>query len=456
MSGPKVVRVVTREERIAICSALIAQLERAINTWITTRRRIGDFDEATIADVNKRRDQIIAELHADNFRRVEQQVPQEIAFLTHDIELHRQRAVERNTQSAVRLRQQRQNAKMLLAELERKSISLDEDIRLALESISVSLKEIPLAEKTLAEGFKLLVSEASEPTLNRSQQKQAQSLALGQHDQSFSDWLHANEKKQDSRLHLIDQRLAELHSYFGDELTAAFTSRLQELENSPQSPFTDIHIDSLVIDLAEALTKAKRDSVLIAQAQDLLLELAANEGAKSDQQFVQIQAALENSIASRSVQTIEQLVEKGNLLLAKVKQLEAAKSRRAAILSGLAELGYEVREEMHTALAKNGRVVVEKPGLPGYGVELAGPVDAQRLQVRAVAFERDRNPMRERDVESLWCSDFKKLQDNIAAQGGAVTIEKALAIGAVPLHQVDKGDYIHSETSSSLTENRRG
>lgn len=455
MSGPKVVRVVTREERIAICSSLIAQLERAINTWITTRRRIGGFDEAAIADVNKRRDQIVAELDADNFSRVEQQVPQEIAFLAKDIELHRQRAVERNTQSAMRLRQQRQNAKMLLTELERKSISLDEEIRSSLESISVSLKEIPFAEKTMAEGFKLLVGDAGNATLSESQQQLARSLALHEREQSFSDWLRANEKKQDSRLHLIDQRLAELRSYFGDELTAVFAARLQELENSPQSSLTDMHIDSLVIELSEALTKAKHESVLIARAQDLLLELAAHEVANSDPQFVQMQAALENSIVSKDTQAIEQLVEKGNLLLTKVKQLEAAKSRRTAILSGLADLGYEVREEMHTALAKNGRVVVEKPGLPGYGVELAGPVDAQRLQVRAVAFERDRNPMRERDVESLWCSDFKKLQNSIAAQGGAVTIEKALAVGAVPLHQVDREDQVRSSESTVRSTNKR-
>ena len=53
----------------------------------------------------------------------------------------------------------------------------------------------------------------------------------------------------------------------------------------------------------------------------------------------------------------------------------AATARRKAVLGGLAALGYEVRETLATALAREGRIVVRKPGTQDYGVELAAPVD---------------------------------------------------------------------------------
>jgi hypothetical protein len=42
----------------------------------------------------------------------------------------------------------------------------------------------------------------------------------------------------------------------------------------------------------------------------------------------------------------------------------------------------EVREGMGTAWTRNGRFVVKKPNATDYGVELAAPEDASRLQVR--------------------------------------------------------------------------
>ena len=59
-----------------------------------------------------------------------------------------------------------------------------------------------------------------------------------------------------------------------------------------------------------------------------------------------------------------------------------ADARRRAVLGGLAKLGYEVRESMSTAWAQEGRLVVRKPNTTDYGVELGGPSDVSRLQVR--------------------------------------------------------------------------
>jgi hypothetical protein len=42
----------------------------------------------------------------------------------------------------------------------------------------------------------------------------------------------------------------------------------------------------------------------------------------------------------------------------------------------------------------------------------------------------------DRDIETLWCSDFDKLQKFLEVEGTAVAIEKATPLGAVPVKVV--------------------
>jgi hypothetical protein len=94
------------------------------------------------------------------------------------------------------------------------------------------------------------------------------------------------------------------------------------------------------------------------------------------------------------------LVEECRALVSAEAQRKAAQSRRDVILQGLAKLGYEVHEGMTTAWAKDGRVVLRKPSLPGYyGVEASGQAETSRLQVRAVALSGNRDVNRDKDVE---------------------------------------------------------
>ena len=46
MSGPKVVRIVTREEIIALCQRQLARLDAHIESWTSTGRRHGVVSEA--------------------------------------------------------------------------------------------------------------------------------------------------------------------------------------------------------------------------------------------------------------------------------------------------------------------------------------------------------------------------------------------------------------------------
>ena len=92
---------------------------------------------------------------------------------------------------------------------------------------------------------------------------------------------------------------------------------------------------------------------------------------------------------------------------------------------------------MATYWVQNGRVVLKKSDQDQPGLELASAADAQRLQVRAVAFSASLSPASNLAAETAWCGDFSKLQERLKQQSGELAIERAMAVGAVPLKVVE-------------------
>ena len=76
---------------------------------------------------------------------------------------------------------------------------------------------------------------------------------------------------------------------------------------------------------------------------------------------------------------------------------------------------------MATAWVTGGRVVLRKAANPGYGVELSGGSQSDVLQVRAVGIGNSaeaRDTGRDRDMETIWCGEFERLQSLVAKSGG--------------------------------------
>jgi hypothetical protein len=51
-----------------------------------------------------------------------------------------------------------------------------------------------------------------------------------------------------------------------------------------------------------------------------------------------------------------------------------------------------------------------------------------------------RSAGRDRDQEAIWCTEFGKLSELVAAAGGNILIERALAVGAQPVKTVTFDD----------------
>ena len=121
-------------------------------------------------------------------------------------------------------------------------------------------------------------------------------------------------------------------------------------------------------------------------------------------------------------------------------------------LSGLKELGYDVREGMPSTWTSRKRLLVRYPGTPGVALELSGDSESGRLQTRMVAVQGEtRDPQTDRQVEETWCGDLEKLIETVSRTGGAVRIEKAQPVGAIPLKLVaDDSQEASSEMRSKI------
>lgn len=90
-------------------------------------------------------------------------------------------------------------------------------------------------------------------------------------------------------------------------------------------------------------------------------------------------------------------------------------------------------------MGKRARVVLRKAANPGYGVELSGGTQSDLLQVRAVGIgsaAEARDEVRDKDMETIWCGEFERLQALVAKNGGNLSIESARPVGQFPLKVV--------------------
>jgi hypothetical protein len=442
MSGPKVVRIVTREEVLAICESHLRRLDQAIAHWTNEGKRVGELTDEEVAGTLGRRDALASLIAREAFVELQKGVPDEIAFLKSDSLRRERAAIEKATVARKRERQGRENATTLLKALETGGAAVPPELKAQLQSVASGV--LTNAEAILAQGFNLLVP--SGPTgLSSAQQELIGRLKEPGTEQSFEAW--KAKKRMPSPIDLlfarVDAQIAEAQTVMGNERSINYVRRLRSIEYEANSARQSPLLDSLMLDLSDDIKNVRSQAAAKAQLAELSLELARVDSVAA--------ATFRNAIAAcgalTSTDQIIALAEQCRALVSAEAQREAAQSRREVILHGLAKLGYEVHEGMTTAWAKDGRVVLRKPSLPGYGVEVGGQAETSRLQVRAVALSENRDQSRDKDVETIWCGDFARLQQLVAEHGNNLLIERALGVGEVPLKVA--GDAVQSTESTT-------
>ncbi|AZC18237.1 hypothetical protein [Pseudomonas sp. CMR5c] len=431
MSGPKVVRIVTREEIIALCEGHLQRLEQAMARWEAQAVRLGELNEEQRNATRARAERLRTLLGQEQFAQLQRAVPIEIEYLRRDQTEREERAVLRATEQRQRQRRQQENAATLLGALRAAQAAVAPELLQDVARLAEGT-DLAHAQQVLAQGFSQLARVDETDSLSERQRELARQLREETPQASLEQWIAAQQPaERDPRLQRIDRHIAELQLLQGAPAATPFLQRLARAEAQEQAQQRNLLLDSLVIELAEATRDFQQRRELLGQVQDLASELHTHATTDHPALLRQVAECHEHS----DLALLQALKSECEAALTAVLQAQAALARRQAMLEGLARLGYEVREGMATAWAESGKVVLRKSATPGYGVEVGGKADNGRLQVRAVALDPQRDKGRDRDIETIWCNEFQRLQALLKDSGGELLIERALGVGEVPLKE---------------------
>lgn len=420
MSGPKVVRVVTREELVSAGNAVLVRLDAAVAQW---KRECGDAKSVDVEATKKRRYELAAMLAADRFAEFGEAATKEIDFLAADAARRRERAAQARAQERLREATGRALARTLL----KASSTSDPHLRAELEKAAAGGLTVTEMDATLSRARQALF-QIHDKGASSEQKSLAQRLAGAEVDTSFEVW-KAKATMPDVRFQAAFAHLAELEA-LGEQAAGELETELRSVQVMESEATRNMRLDTLVMALRKAKNAAVARDRAYKQVQLLEAELSV-----ADSQSAAL-ARLRCAAPGLPLEQLQALVTLGRDEIAKVQGAVAAAARRKAVLDGLQKLGYEVQEGLVTMTADSGRLVVRSPASSDYGVEVVTGAN-QKVQVRTVAFDARRDTSQDVTEERRWCGDFEKLQAALQTGGCEVVVEKALGVGAAPLRVVE-------------------
>ncbi|TFZ08943.1 hypothetical protein [Ramlibacter humi] len=422
MSGPKVVRVVTREELVAAGTALLARLDAAVAQW--TRDCGNLLKPADVEVTTKRRNELAAILAADRFGEFGQAAAKEIDFLEADASQRRERAAQARAMERMRQARGQELAKTLL----RAGGNLAPQLRTELEKASAGQLSVAAMDTALSQARQALFQVAPEAA-TPAQNALAQRLGAAESESSFEAW-SAKAAKPDVRLQSAFSQLEELDSLGFAAEAGTLEAQLRAAQALEEGATRDMRLDTLVLALRKAKDGALAKVKLLRQVELVRAELSAAAGQ------TEAMTKLGSASVHLSEEQLQALTELGREELGKAQAAAAAAARRKAVLDGLQRLGYQVQDGLSTLTPESGRLVVRRPSDSTYGVELVTGAN-QKVQVRTVAFEPGRDSSQDVAEEQRWCGDFGKLQADLKASGCEVVVERAMGVGTTAVRVIE-------------------
>ena len=437
MSGPKVVRIVTKEELIGRCERAFARFESSCAEMRRIAKRADLLSAELEESLERRRRELRKEIDGGRVQGLEARILSAEQFV---------RAESGRVQAEAQLKLERER------ERERVLGATARTLANALIGTNSGLASTLLAAASDQSGSKISRCAVLEAMVRESYEVLSRDLKLGtpivDNDlakrlsqgiagDTYADWIKANVRlpEEDARLSKLMVQIELL----GAANIMVFRRRADEIAAESDPDRRAVLTDSIVMELADAVRMEQLRVELVGKADALRMGLSRVATPLGSSAAAQLEAAMERD----DLGTLEAAVTLAEEVVAGADQKAAADSRRAAVLGGLAKLGYRVDEGMATAWSQNGRIVVAKPQVLDYGIELGATPDGQTMQVRLVGSASPSSPRnRERDtkMEGTWCSEFSELQKLVALSGSDLQIKKAIGVGVEPVRSVDTRD----------------
>lgn len=440
MSGPKVVRIVTREEIEVICRRHIATVAVTVQEAIGRARRCGKLDDALEKSLLSRVTMLEELFARSEWMTIQKQAPQTLVFLQAEGERLEKVATQEAALKRTRRRRSIDAARSVAAALKASGIFVEPALERAAKGRISSLEDV---DRIVAAGLAAIpVGKQTKEDL-AGQAALAARLSTGETSRSVSELVIAQQPgtAADQRL---DTLIAELHVL--GTAAADLVERADNIMLEGDANRRRLLTDSLIMDAAAqvaALRKREAIDTRLRQAAASLQQVDTAEG-------ISLRNRLDGSLGSVDEMAAAALVDEAAGVVDAHGRALAAASRRKAVLSGLSTLGYEIRDTMGSAWERDGRLIVRKPGMTDYGVELGAPADAARFQVRLVGAaspEMPRDARRDADQEVMWCGEFDRLRADLSARGDELVLEKAVEAGTMPLRSVEMHESRASETT---------
>lgn len=439
MSGPKAVRVVSREERIAQCNTLLAHLDAQISDWLRVGNRLGILSDEDRTGTEEKVSLLRDLIAADRFDQVERQTPVVVEFLRRDLDEKVAKHAEKKRRDKTVRRRLGIAAEQMLGMADAAGQDLDTATRARLESAAAgSIGNPGEVEQSINEAIAVLSSVPNSNSLSEDQQKLAESLQGGMKVQTVTEWVIENSQFDDDLATKVEGYIADLEVSESTTIAAPFAMRAEEIREISNRGKRRMLLDTLTIELAAEVKRRKRKRGLYTRAISLKTVVERDPELSGDSVSDQLAQLMErwNSIEN---DTAESLLDKAADIIKQREKDRDAQFRRTAMLEAFSELGYEIREGMETAWVEDKRVVVRKSAQMNHGVEVSGSAEGGRLQVRPVRFAAPGSAVdrqKDIDIETIWCSEFGALRRILDDKGGEIEIVRAKAVGEVPVKVV--------------------
>lgn len=460
MSGPKVINLEAirrRQQRESL--AQLRTLQDSLTEWQLALERAGLLS----AEALGAQQGILKELEtlrgAENWQTILSEIPARIQFLRTAIDSAHENVIERQTALQTRRHRLAVTATMLLRELRATSRPAPAELeRFVSFAPAHDEHRLDRIEAILNEVMTQLPAPTPQPTANIATQELSAALAAGTQGLTFQSWLteHHNELMAGNLNPRIARAIAELQLHESGSPVAALIEKSRQLSVEPDSQRRAVLEDSLILE-ADALCRSIRERDQLTR---LIREaIAAFEPFQSAEATAWV-ARLNAAFSMPEATTVRELIGSARKWLEQETAREDAQLRREAVLRALTTLGYEVRENMATAWAENGRIVIRRPADPDYGVELMTPKTGPAVQARVVAFaegsERSSAALqRDREIEQTWCSQFQHMRDLLQADGFNPALISATPAGATPVKVLPAADHTRDVRSLPKPAKRR-
>ncbi|MGH1484708.1 MAG: hypothetical protein ACRBCI_00730 [Cellvibrionaceae bacterium] len=459
MSGPKVVRIITEEEKMAICETQVALLSAAIQSLFHYLESHGKEDEKLEVKLRGKLEHYKKLATPDKYREIPRIIERELDYISSELNRLQDKALEEAKSRRRRIRHLSESIETL--QMLTSGSDIDPSILLKhsqlCEKNDAELSEI---EQKVSSGLSELSSqcmkEQADINLTAEQKEIQDRLVSAENEVSVSEWklISAALDKGGNKSNRIDIVMAELDEMdFPESRKIEYQNQLDSIYEEKSNQQRALLLDSLVINLAKESKKYKQVRKIRHDLSMIKAQVDILNGEKATQLSQQIDKALKSS----SIDVLEKMLEAATGKVAEITTALSVEKGRGALLKALESLGYKLIEGMETAVVENGRLVVKKPAEEVYGVEVHPIAAAGKFQLRLVSGlpNSERSTKNDAAEEERWCDDLVKIRKSLAKSGIDLEIEKALDPGTAAVrHSTVMAEMLESERRIIQT-NRR-